>query len=124
MWVRRRRQARAVPGRQAPPAPGTSVQRPRWRSSGSPRSSYVDELRQPGRDYPKSIFLATALVLAVFIFPTLAIAWVVPAHQISFTADVMQAFKQLLTHFRLGFAVPLIAIALAIGSRSGLSRRS
>ena len=81
---------------------------------------HVDELRQPGRDYPKSIFLATALVLAVFIFPTLAIAWVVPAHQISFTAGVMQAFNQLLTHFRLGFAVPLIAIALAIGALAGM----
>ena len=81
---------------------------------------HVDELRQPGRDYPKSIFLATALVLAVFIFPTLAIAWVVPAHQISFTAGVMQAFNQLLTHFRIGFAVPLIAIALAIGALAGM----
>jgi glutamate:GABA antiporter len=79
-----------------------------------------EQLRQPGRDYPKSIFLATALVLAVFIFPTLAIAWVVPAHQISFTAGVMQAFNQLLTHFRLGFAVPLIAIALAIGALAGM----
>jgi amino acid transporter len=35
---------------------------------------HVDELRDPGRDYPKSIFVAMALVLAVFIFPTLAIA--------------------------------------------------
>jgi glutamate:GABA antiporter len=81
---------------------------------------HVDELRNPGRDYPKSIFLAMALVLAVFIFPTLAIAWVIPASQISFTAGVMQAFDSLLTHFRLGFAVPLIAIALAIGALAGM----
>ncbi len=81
---------------------------------------HVDELRRPGRDYPKSIFLAMALVLAVFILPTLAIAWVIPAHQISFTAGVMQAFDALLTHFRLGFAVPLIAIALAVGALAGM----
>src|ERR1700722_7266599 len=37
---------------------------------------HVDELKNPGRDYPKSIFLAMALVLAVFILPTLAISWV------------------------------------------------
>jgi amino acid transporter len=81
---------------------------------------HVDELRNPGRDYPKSIFLATALVLAVFILPTLAISWVIPAHQISFTAGVMQAFDALLTHFGGAFAVPLIAIALAIGALAGM----
>jgi len=82
---------------------------------------HVDELRNPGRDYPKSIFLATGLVLAVFIFPTLAISWVLPAHQISFTAGLMQAFDALLTHFGLAFAVPLIAIALAVGALAGMT---
>ncbi len=81
---------------------------------------HVDELRNPGRDYPRSIFLATALVLAVFIFPTLAIAWLVPSQQISFTAGVMQAFDSLLTHFGVAFAVPLIAIALAVGALAGM----
>jgi amino acid transporter len=81
---------------------------------------HVDELRNPGRDYPKSIFLAMALVLAVFILPTLAISWVIPSHQISFTFGVMQAFNSLLTHFGLGFAVPLIAITLAVGALAGM----
>ena len=81
---------------------------------------HVDELRDPGREYPKSIFVAMGLVLAVFIFPTLAIAWVIPAHQISLTAGVMQAFNSLLTHFNLGFAVPLIAVALAVGALAGM----
>jgi len=81
---------------------------------------HVDELRNPVRDYPKSIFLAMALVLAVFIGPTLAISWVIPAARISFTAGVMQAFDRLLTHFGAGFAVPLIAIALAVGALAGM----
>ena len=81
---------------------------------------HVDELHNPGRDYPKSIFVAMALVLAVFIFPTLAIAWVIPANHISFTAGVMQAFNSLMTHFGIGFAVPLIAIALAVGALAGM----
>jgi glutamate:GABA antiporter len=81
---------------------------------------HVDELRNPGRDYPKSIFLAMAVVLAVFIGPTLAIAWVIPARQISLTAGVMQAFDSLFTHFGLSFAVPLIAVALAVGALAGM----
>ena len=81
---------------------------------------HVDELRNPGREYPRSIFLAMALVLAVFIGPTLAIAWVIPAGQISFTTGVMQAFQSLFTHFGAGFAVAVIAIALAVGALAGM----
>ena len=81
---------------------------------------HVDELRNPRREYPKSIFLAMALVLAVFIGPTLAISWVIPAARISFTTGVMQAFDSLFTHFGAGFAVPLIAIALAVGALAGM----
>ena len=81
---------------------------------------HVDELQNPAREYPRSIFLAMALVLAVFIGPTLAISWVIPSAQISLTAGVMQAFNSLFTHFGLGFAVPLIAIALALGALAGM----
>jgi glutamate:GABA antiporter len=81
---------------------------------------HVNELRNPGRDYPRSIFLALGLCLAVFIFPTLAISWVVPSSQISFTAGVMQAFRRLLTHFGLSFGVPVVAIALAAGALAGM----
>jgi amino acid transporter len=61
-----------------------------------------------------------ALVLAIFILPTLAISWVIPSQKISFTAGVMQAFNNLFRHFGLGFVVPLIAIALAIGALAGM----
>jgi glutamate:GABA antiporter len=81
---------------------------------------HVNDLRNPAREYPRSIFAAVALVLAVFILPTLAISWVIPAHQISLTAGVMQAFNRLLTHFGFAFGVPLLAIALAAGALAGL----
>lgn len=81
---------------------------------------HVDDLRNPGREFPRSIFLAMALVLAIFILPTLAIAWVIPAGRISFTVGVMQAFKDLFAHFGIGFAVPLVAVALAIGALAGM----
>jgi glutamate:GABA antiporter len=81
---------------------------------------HVDELKNPGREYPRSMFLAIALVLSVFILPTLAISWVIPAGRISLTAGVMQAFNSLLGHVGLAFAVPVIAIALAIGALAGM----
>ena len=81
---------------------------------------HVDELRNPGREFPKSIFLAMALVLAVYIGPTLAISWVVPSHQISFTVGVMQAFNGFLTRYNATWALPVLAIALAVGALAGM----
>ena len=81
---------------------------------------HVDQLRDPGREYPKAMLLATIVVLAVFILPTLAISSVIPAHQISLTAGVMQAFDRLMRHFDLAFAVPVIAVALAVGALAGM----
>jgi amino acid transporter len=81
---------------------------------------HVGQLPNPGRDYPRSIFVAMALVLSIFILPTLAIAWVIPGSHISFTAGVMQAFDSLLRHFGVSFLVPVIAIALAVGALAGM----
>ncbi len=81
---------------------------------------HVDELRDPGRDYPRAMLLATVVVLAVFILPTLAISSVIPGHEISLTAGVMQAFKSVLRHFDLAFAVPVVAVALAVGALAGM----
>jgi glutamate:GABA antiporter len=81
---------------------------------------HVDDLQNPGREFPRSIFVAMAVVLAIFILPTLAIAWVIPENKISFTAGVMQAFDSLFAHFGIKFAVPLVAIALAIGALAGM----
>jgi len=81
---------------------------------------HVDELRNPVREYPRSMLLATTVVLAVFILPTLAISWVIPTHHISLTAGVMQAFDGLLHHFDLAFLVAPVAIALAVGAMAGM----
>ena len=37
---------------------------------------HVDELKDPAKEFPKSILLSTVLVLAIFIVPALVISWV------------------------------------------------
>jgi len=81
---------------------------------------HVDELQNPGREFPKAMFVAAGIVLAVFIFPTLAISWVIPSAKISLTAGVMQAFDALFKHFGLSWAVPIVAVALAAGALAGM----
>jgi amino acid transporter len=81
---------------------------------------HVDELRDPGREFPRAMFVASTVVLAIFVFPTLAISWVVPTQTISLTAGLMQAFDSLLRDRHLGFALPVIALALVIGALGGM----
>jgi amino acid transporter len=81
---------------------------------------HVGELRDAPREFPKATFFAVALILLVFILPTLAISVAVPAAHLSFTAGVMQAFKALFDDFGLSVLTPIIAIALVVASLSGL----
>jgi amino acid transporter len=81
---------------------------------------HVSELENPARDFPKAIFLAMGLVLMIFIFPALAISWVVPAHALSLTSGVMQAFDAFFAHFGVSFLTPLFGVALVAASLGGM----
>ncbi|WP_344485172.1 APC family permease [Glycomyces endophyticus] len=81
---------------------------------------HVSSLRKPGREFPRSMFLAVALVLLIFILPALAISWVVPASEISLTSGVMQAFDAVFGQFGLTWMTPLLGIMLVIASLGGM----
>ena len=83
-------------------------------------SVHVSSLRKPGSDFPKAMFMATGLVLLIFILPALAISWVVPAQQLSLTAGVMQAFSSFFSHFGIERLVPIVALALVCASLGGM----
>jgi len=81
---------------------------------------HVSDLRNPGKEYPKAMFVAMGLVLAIFILPALAISWVVPAQTLSLTAGVMQAFDSVYAHFGIQWLTPITAIAILCASLGGM----
>ncbi|WP_055598361.1 APC family permease [Streptomyces aureus] len=81
---------------------------------------HVSSLKDPAKEYPKSMFLAVGLVLLIFILPALAISWVVPADQLSLTAGVMQAFDAFFAYFNIGWLTPIAAVALVSASLAGM----
>jgi glutamate:GABA antiporter len=81
---------------------------------------HVASLRNPGREFPRAIFLAMGLVLLIFILPALAISWVVPAEQLSLTAGVMQAFDAVFAQFSAQWLTPLVGIMLVAASLGGM----
>ncbi|MFF0555625.1 APC family permease [Streptomyces sp. NPDC004266] len=81
---------------------------------------HVSSLKDPAKEYPRSMFLAMALVLLIFILPALAISWVVPADQLSLTAGVMQAFDAFFSYFDVGWMTPIAAVMLISASLAGM----
>ncbi|WP_225727761.1 MULTISPECIES: APC family permease [unclassified Nocardia] len=81
---------------------------------------HVSALRDPGREYPKAMFLAVGLVLVIFIVPAVAISWVVPAANLSLTAGVMQAFDGFFNHFGIGFLTPVVGVLLVAAALGGM----
>jgi glutamate:GABA antiporter len=81
---------------------------------------HVSSLRDPGKEFPRSMFLAMGLVLLIFILPALAISWVVPADQLSLTAGVMQAFDAVFAEFGSQWLTPIVGIMLVAASLGGM----
>jgi glutamate:GABA antiporter len=81
---------------------------------------HVSELKEPSKEFPRSMFVAIGLVLLIFILPALAVSWIVPADGVSLTAGIMQAFSEFFSHFGLSFLVPLVAIALVCAATGGM----
>ncbi|MCQ4212622.1 APC family permease [Streptomyces longispororuber] len=81
---------------------------------------HVSSLRNPRGEYPRSIFLATGLVLLIFILPALAISWVMPAEQLSLTAGLMQAFQAFFDHFHVGWMTRIVGVMLVCAALGGM----
>ncbi|QMU71090.1 APC family permease [Streptacidiphilus sp. P02-A3a] len=81
---------------------------------------HVSSLRNPSKEFPRSMFLAMGLVLLIFILPALAISWVVPSDQLSLTAGVMQAFDAFFQYFHISWLTPVIAVGLVAASLGGM----
>ena len=81
---------------------------------------HVSSLKNPAKEFPKAMFLAMGLVLAIFILPALAIAWIVPAETLSLTAGVMQAFDAVFANFGWQWLTPIVGIMLVTASLGGM----
>lgn len=54
---------------------------------------HANDLEHPGRQFPRAIALATALILLVLVLPTLAIAFAVPHRELGLIDGINLAFR-------------------------------
>ena len=77
---------------------------------------HAGEMRDPGREYPRAIFVAVVLIVLVLVLPTLAIAFIVPSGSLGLTTGILDAFELYLSHWNLGFLTPAVALLIVFGA--------
>ena len=83
---------------------------------------HAKETRNPGRDYPRAIFLAAALIVGISILATLAIAFVVPQAKLSLVSGLLQAFTYFFHSLGIGsWAVKVMAALIGLGTLALIS---
>lgn len=79
-------------------------------------SAHAAEVKDPQKNYPKSIIIAAVLTFTIFLLGALSIAFVIPKESISLAAGVVEALKQFLSFYHLSWVLPIVAILLVIGA--------
>lgn len=77
---------------------------------------HVNEMKNPGKDYPKAILIATILILAVFIIPTIAVAVIVPAKSLGLTTGINVAFQMYFAHWNMSWLTPIVSLMIVVGA--------
>jgi amino acid transporter len=67
------------------------------------------------QDYPRAMYLASAIIFIVSVFGTLAIAMAVPASQLSLNGGLMQTFQVMLQALGWSWLLPIVCLLIAIG---------
>jgi putative glutamate/gamma-aminobutyrate antiporter len=76
---------------------------------------HADHARDPARGFPRAILLAAVIMTVFTILGSLALAVVVPQHEISLVGGVMQAFQAVFDALDVGWLLKPTAVLITIG---------
>ncbi|WP_083941487.1 APC family permease [Sanguibacter suarezii] len=77
---------------------------------------HANDLKNPGKSFPRSIAIATVLILVVFILPTIAMAVAVPKKELGLTNGINLAFEVFFDKWDLPWALTAISALIALGA--------
>ncbi|HTU96652.1 MAG TPA: amino acid permease [Solirubrobacteraceae bacterium] len=83
---------------------------------------HAKETKNPKRDFPRALLMATALIVGMSIIVTLAIAFVVPRHELSLVSGILQTYSAAFASLGIGsWATKLMAGLVTIGTLALIS---
>lgn len=83
-------------------------------------ATHAAEMRNPTRDYPRSLFISSVIILGTIVLASLAIAIVIPNRDLNLATGVMQAFTVFFDAFGMPYFLPVIAGCIILGGLSGV----
>ncbi|MCP4474458.1 MAG: amino acid permease [Gammaproteobacteria bacterium] len=84
-------------------------------------TAHAHEVKNPQRDFPKALIFSVLFIFITMVLGGLAIAVVLPRHQISLVAGLIQAFSAFLSAYHIGWLTPFMAVFIVIGGLGGIS---
>ncbi len=82
---------------------------------------HVMDLKNPKTQFPKSVFFAMFIIIAIFTLGSFAIAAVLPESQINLNAGLLQAFSDMLSAFGIHWMLPFLGFLAAFGAVGGVT---
>jgi len=79
-------------------------------------AAHVNEVPNPGRNYPRAIFGATLIILLLSVFGSLSIALAIPADELSMSAGVSEALAKVFDHHHMPWATSTVSLLMAYGA--------
>lgn len=84
-------------------------------------ASHADEVRNPGRTFPRAIAYSSVIILLTLILASLAIAIIVPHQQLNVITGMVQAFHLFFSALDLQWLEPWIVGCMVIGGLGGVA---
>lgn len=84
-------------------------------------ASMAGEVKNPQKNYPRSIIFAAAITFVIFMLGSLSVSIVVPKSEISLVSGLLDAFHRFLEAYSLQGILPALAILLVIGAIAELN---
>jgi amino acid transporter len=79
-------------------------------------ANHISDVANPREKYPRAIFTAAFLILAVCLLGSLSIAVVVPSNELTMHAGGIQVLAKCFAGGRLSWMMPLVSTAMVIGT--------
>ncbi len=82
---------------------------------------HANDVANPQHAFPRALVYSVGIILSTLILGSLAIAVVLPQHDINLVAGIMQAFDAICSRYHLLWLMPVVAVMLVMGGMGSVS---
>src|SRR3990167_1181541 len=77
---------------------------------------HVNDIRNPQKNFPRAVFLASFFIFVSMLLGSLTIAFVLPEKEISLVSGIMQVFSNFFQVFKMQAFTPVLTVLIVVGS--------